>query len=178
METGKSFRIGGPTKFVLNVRQSASVVQAANATTASAGLLTLGDSMRHLGIAAVAAAMLVGSASLVRAQAVEHPNVPGRPRVTPREAHELRSDRREVRRDTRELRGDTREIRQDRRELRQDTREIRHDDTRKERRADIRDRRQDQRDLRQDLRDRRGDHRDRHQDVRDLRQDRRHARTR
>ena len=161
----------------LNVRQSAAVVRAAHATTASAGYRLWGITMRKLGMAAAVAALLVGSATLVRAQAVEHPHVPGHPRVTPREAHELRSDRREIHRDTRELRGDNHDIRQGRRELRQDTREIRHDHTRKERREDIRDRRQDQRDLRQDLRDRQGDRRDRRQDVRDLQQDRRHARS-
>ena len=75
--------------------------------------------MRNLGMAAMAVALLVGSAPVVRAQNVNHPHP--HPRVTPRERHELRSDKREIRQDSRELRGDTHEIRQDRREIRQDT---------------------------------------------------------
>ena len=78
--------------------------------------------MRNVGMAAIAAALLVGSAHVVNAQNPYHPNTGSHPRVTRHEAHELRSDRRDIHRDTRELRGDNNEIRQDRRELRQETR--------------------------------------------------------
>jgi len=174
--TGKNCRMG-TSETGLNVGGSASVVRTAHAKIGERAILSLGDTMRNLGMAAVAAALLVGSAPLVRAQSLDRSPTPLHPRVTHREAHELRSDRREIRHDTREVRGDNHEIRQDRRELRQDTREIRHDDTRTERRQDIRERRQDQRDLNRDLRDRRGDRRDRNQDVRDFRRDRRQARS-
>ncbi len=176
---GKRKKLPGPTpdRCALNVSQNATVVRAAHAMAASARYRLWEIQMRNLGLAAIAAALLVGSAVAVNAQNPYHPNAGPHPRVTRHEAHELRSDRRDIHRDTRDLRGDNNEIRQDRRELRQDTREIRHDDTRAERREDLRDRRQDQRDLRRDLRDRRGDRLDRRQDVGDLRHDRHAART-
>jgi hypothetical protein len=58
--------------------------------------------MRNLGMAAVAAALLVGSAQLVRAQSVDNSHPPLHPRVTHREARELRADKREIHHDTRE----------------------------------------------------------------------------
>jgi hypothetical protein len=137
-------------------------------------ILSLGVTMRNLGIAAIAAALLAGTAPLALAQNVQtrhprplHPELHHRAPAARRDRLEDIRDRREDVRDRRENRRDRAEDIRDRRE---DRRDALHDGGRRDRLEDVRDRRED-------VRDRLEDRRDRRENVRDRREDRRDRRT-
>jgi hypothetical protein len=126
-------------------------------------ILSLGVTMRNLGIAAIAAALLAGTAPLALAQNVQtrHPR-PLHPELHHR-APAARRDRLEDIRDRRDRAEDIRDRREDRRDAL-------HDGGRRDGLEDVRDRRED-------VRDRLEDRRDRRENVRDRREDRRDRRT-
>ena len=115
--------------------------------------------MRNLGMAAIAAALLAGTAPVALAQKVEtrHPR-PLHPELHHRDAA-VRRDRLEDVRARRENVRDRLENRRDRaediRDRREDRRDALHDGGRRDRLEDRRDRRENVRDHREDRRDRR-----------------------
>jgi hypothetical protein len=135
-------------------------------------ILPLGVTMRNLGMAAIAAALLAGTAPLALAQNVQtrrarplHPELHHRAPAARRDRLENVRDRREDVRDRRENVRDRLEDRRDRaediRDRREDRRDALHDGGRRDRREDVRDRLEDRRDRRENVRDRREDRRDR-----------------
>jgi hypothetical protein len=124
------------------------------------GILALGDTMRNLGMAAIAAALMAGTAPVVQAQNTHTPVRPAPAVVHRRELRDRLEDRRDRREDVRDRRENVRDRRENVRDRREDVRD---------RREDIRDRREDVRDRRENVRDRRENVRDRIEDRRDRR---------